>query len=81
MMMTWMDEIKAEGQKEGQRKGMRKGVQKGMQNLLMHQLTQRFGPLPTRVRQRIIDTKSVKKLQELADQILCVQSLQELVWD
>lgn len=69
MMMTWMDEIKAEGQ------------QAGMQNLLLRQLTQRFGPLPSRIQHRIDGTKSVKKLQRLADQVLRVQSLQELVWD
>lgn len=81
MMMTWVDEIKAEGREEGLKKGLEKGQYKGMQELVVRLLTQRFGPLPARIKRRITATRSVQKLQSLADQVLRIRSLQELAFE
>lgn len=66
MMMTWLDEAKAEGRKEGQK------------DLIVQLLTERFGPLPSQIRRRIAAIRSVHRLRELATQVVQVRSLQEL---
>ncbi|HEX9736574.1 MAG TPA: hypothetical protein VGG06_31800 [Thermoanaerobaculia bacterium] len=47
MVMTWADEVKAEGREEGLQKGLETGLKKGrlegMQDLVLHLLRQRFG--------------------------------------
>ena len=88
MWMTWSERQKAEGRKEGLRlvKQERKlakqeGLEEGARSLrqvLLHQLNQRFGPLPESVQRQVAAIHSLRRLTRLAEQVLTVSSLREL---
>jgi len=92
MLMTWSERLKAEGKQEGLRRveqerklgkqeGLRLGKQEGarsLQQVLLRQLTQRFGPLPESVHQKVEAISSLPRLTRLAEQVLTVSSLREL---
>jgi len=82
MMMTWADEIKAEGREEGLQKGLRKGLRKGrlqgMRDLVLHLLAQRFGAPSKQVRRRIGTITSSRELTRLAARLARGDSAEEL---
>jgi hypothetical protein len=81
MWMTWSERLKAEGKKEGIKLGKREGLQEGarsLQQVLLHQLDQRFGPLPESVHRQVEAIHSLRRLTRLAEQVLTVGSIREL---
>lgn len=62
-LFTWTDRIEIEGEKRGARK------------VLLHQLEQRFGPIPDDVRQRVEKIRSLDRLTRLASRVLTARSL------
>lgn len=81
MVMTWADEIKAEGRQEGHQEGEAKGRQEGvakLQNVVMDLISQRFGRLSERTRRQIAAVTSLDELAELAKNVLKVHSPEEL---
>ncbi|HEY2740077.1 MAG TPA: hypothetical protein VGK45_16835, partial [Thermoanaerobaculia bacterium] len=74
MRLTWADQLR----KEGQEQGRAQGREQGFQETLLHQLGARFGPLSDDVRQRVEGIHSVKRLQEIAEQVLVAHSLEEM---
>ena len=74
MWMTWSEKIEEKGRKEG----LRLGQEKGMRELLLHQLAQRFGPLPEAVRLQVEAITSTRRLTSLAGKILTARSLSDL---
>ncbi|HEX9680668.1 MAG TPA: DUF4351 domain-containing protein [Anaerolineales bacterium] len=66
MVMTWADEVKAEGRKEG------------MRDLVLHLLSQRFGTPSEQVRRRISAITSSQELTRLAERLVQVDSAEEL---
>lgn len=62
---------------EGMQKGMQKGRQEGELNLLIRQLTRRFGPLDATTLQRLQQANS-EDLERWADNILDANSLDEV---
>jgi predicted transposase YdaD len=64
--------------KEGRREGRQAGQVQGMRQLLLHQLEQRFGALPPKVRKRVQAITSLSRLEELARRVLVVGSLAEM---
>ena len=66
-----------EGRQEGRQEGMRKGVQKGELNVLLRQLTRRFGLLDDATQLRL-QQASLEELERWADNILDAESLDEV---
>lgn len=50
----------------------------GMRQILLHQMDQRFGPVPERVRKKVEGIYSATRLTRLADKLLIAGSLEEL---
>ncbi len=66
-----------EGIQQGVQKGIQKGIQKGELNVLLRQLTRRFGPLDTATEQRLQRATS-DELERWADNILEAETLDEV---
>ncbi len=66
MWMAWSERLKAEGERQA------------LQRVLVCQLEQRFGRLPGKVRRKVQSTKSLSRLNDLAQRVLTASSLQEL---
>jgi hypothetical protein len=58
--------------------GLREGREHGQRDLLLRQLTRRFGPLPERAQQRLQALTSPEELARLAERVLDAQSLDDL---
>jgi hypothetical protein len=50
----------------------------GMRQLLLHLITQKFGPLPEDVGEKLQSISSPKRLTRLAERLLTARSLREL---
>ncbi len=77
MWMTWSERLKEEGKREGLKLGEQKGA-RSLQQVLLSLLNQRFGPLPERVHRQVEAITSLRRLTQLAEQVLIVGSLREL---
>jgi len=69
MFMTWSERLEA--------KGFEQGIEQ-IRQILLRQLSLRFGPLPAGVRQRVEAIRSVDRLTRLAEQVLVARSLEEI---
>ncbi len=85
MVMTWADELKAEGRQEGKAEGRQEGKAEGrqegvtkLQNVVVDLMSQRFGHLSERTRRQIATITSLDELAELARNVLKVHSPEEL---
>jgi hypothetical protein len=85
MMMTFADEMKAEGRREGVQEGIEKGVQEGIEkgierlrDVVLDLMAQRFGGLSERSRRAVASIKSLDELADLAKRVLQVKSPDEL---
>ncbi len=89
MQMTWADKIEAKGLKKGLREGRKEGRQEGreegreevaavLRRMLIRQIGQRFGEVPSAIQQRLNALQSVEKLSTVADRVFEVQSIEEL---
>ena len=67
-----------EGLEKGREQGQREGREHGQRELLLHQLTRRFGPLPEATRQRVQALTSSEELSRLAERVLDARSLDDL---
>jgi hypothetical protein len=72
------EEGRLSGHMEGHRQGRQEGRLQAMRDILCRLLHQRFGRLPTTLRKQIKLTTDVKRLQAGLDQVLRIQSLDEL---
>ncbi|HXU46849.1 MAG TPA: DUF4351 domain-containing protein, partial [Thermoanaerobaculia bacterium] len=81
MELTWADRIEAKGIEKGLEKGREGALQEGADRLrrtVLRLLGQRFGEVPSLLRERLAAMRSVDELSEIADRILEVQSIEEL---
>jgi len=69
-VQDWKKQLLKEGRREGEAAGMRQ--------LLLQQMTTRFGRLPAGVRLQVEEISSKQELRKLARKILAAQSLQHL---
>jgi predicted transposase/invertase (TIGR01784 family) len=77
----WKQEGLEEGREEGLKQGLEKGLEKGLEEsreVLLRGLERRFGPLPTKVRQRIEAIRSIKEATELSLRVGAASSLADL---
>ena len=69
---------KLEGKREGKLEGKREGKLEGERELLRRQAAKRFGPLPSWA-EEFIASRSLQQIEELADRVLEVNSLDNLL--
>lgn len=70
MELTWSSQIEL--------KAMKKGMQAGRQEVVLRQLSKRFGPLPLTAQRRVEAISSADELDDLAENLLTARSLEEL---
>jgi len=73
MFMTWSERLEA----KGWQKGLETGIEQ-IRQILLRQLSLRFGPLPAGARQRVNAIHSVDHLTRIAEQVLVARSLDEI---
>lgn len=85
MFMTWSERLEAKGLEKGREQGLEKGREQGLEKgleqirqILLRQLSLRFGRIPESVRQRIHAIRSVERLTGIAEQVLVAGSLDEI---
>jgi predicted transposase YdaD len=81
-LIEWREKTRREGRREGQQVGLRKGRKEGraegMRQVLLRLMERRFGPIPDEIRRNVEGITSPRRLNQLADRILTVQSLRDL---
>jgi hypothetical protein len=73
MFMTWSERLEAKGFEQGIEQGIEQ-----IRQILLRQLSLRFGSLPAYVRQRVNAIRSVDRLTRIAEQVLVARSLDEI---
>lgn len=73
-----MNPAKYEYQSEFARKYFSEGIEKGRTDLILRQLSKRFGPLPDEARQRIAEA-SIDELDAIGERLLTAQTLPEAI--
>ena len=75
---AWERKVRREGKLEGKREGKREGEVKALREVLLSQMSLRFGRIPRQVRVRIKEITSPLKLRRLAERFVTAESLQDL---
>ena len=81
MFMTWSERMEAKGWQRGLEEGIEKGREQGIdqiRQILLRQLSLRFGPLSAGIRRRVDAIRSVDRLTQIAEQVLVARSLDEI---
>ena len=73
-LILWSEKIR----KEALREGSREGQLDGMRNVLLQQMTLRFGRLSKKVRSRVEQIDSTQELKRLTRRVLSAKSLEEM---
>jgi predicted transposase YdaD len=80
-LIRWRNKVRKAAKAEGLREGRREGREEVLQRtrrMLLRQMKQRFGRVPTPVRTRVQAISSLDQLERLADKILVAGSLEEM---
>ena len=77
MEMTWADRMMHKGRIQGRAEERAEAVE-NLRGVVLHQLAQRFGPLPERVRRRVERLRTLRSLRRIAEQVLEARSLRDL---
>ncbi len=85
MLIKWRDQVLREadqrireGLREGRRKGLREGQLQARREMLLEQMSQRFGQLPTSIRRQVEGISSTQELRKLGRKVLRAKSLEEM---
>jgi hypothetical protein len=94
MELTWLGQAEARGMERGLEKGIERGKKEGMaqgaetamrqavgrmRRVVLRQIEQRFGAVPTKMRRKIEALDSLEPLADLAEKVFVVDSVGELV--
>jgi flagellar biosynthesis/type III secretory pathway protein FliH len=74
----WKRQWLKEGRQEGLKEGREEGLRAGQIEMLLQQMTLRFGRLPKAIRQRVEAISSMPELRALARKVILAESLQDL---
>jgi hypothetical protein len=74
VIVSYADQLRAEGEKEGLKRGQRQGIRKGRRAVLLRQLRTRFGELPEPVAARV-KTAKAREIDQWVDRILTAPTL------
>ena len=86
MELTWLGQAEARGMEKGLERGKREGIKEGaetatqeavgrMRRVVLRQIEQRFGAVPTKTRRKIEAIDSLEPLADLAERVLVVDSV------
>ena len=85
MELTWLGQAEARGIEKGIKKGIAQGAETAtrqavgrMRRVVLRQIEQRFGAIPTKMRRKIEAIDSLEPLADLAERVLVVDSVGEL---
>jgi hypothetical protein len=85
MELTWLGQAEARGMEKGIEKGIKKGAETAtrqavgrMRRVVLRQIEQRFGAVPTKVQRKIEAIDSLEPLADLAERVLVIDSVGEL---
>jgi hypothetical protein len=85
MELTWLGQAEARGMEKGIERGRREGTETAtrdavgrMQRVVLRQIEQRFGAVPTKMRRKIEAIDSLEPLADLAERVFVVDSVGEL---
>jgi len=73
-LIKWREKAEQEARREGQREGQLEA----RKDVLLEQMTQRFGRLPTKVRRQVEEISSIQELRKLGRKVLRAKSLGEM---
>jgi hypothetical protein len=76
----WNQELMRKGERRGEKKGLEKGLEKGRQesrDLLLRQLTVKFGPIDDRTRARV-EAAGPQRLMKMAERLLTAERLADV---
>ena len=73
MELTWLGKAEVRGMEAATRQAVER-----MQRVVLRQVEQRFGPVPSRERQKIEAIAALEPLAELAEKVFVVDSINEL---
>ena len=77
-VIRWRDEAIREGRREGRKEGLQEGRLQARREMLLEQMAQRFGRLPTLVRQQVEAISSIQELRKLGRKVVRAKSLEEM---
>ena len=77
--MTWGDRLRAEGEARGEARGKARGRLEGERTMLLRLLSLLFGEAPAAIIERIQAINDEETLAQVAQQLVTIQSLDELV--
>jgi hypothetical protein len=93
MELTWLGQAEARGMEKGIQRGKKEGIREGiaqgtetatrqavgrMRRVVLRQIEQRFGAIPTKVRRKVEAIDSLEPLADLAERVFVVGSVDEL---
>lgn len=81
MELTWLGQAEARGKKEGIAEGAETATRQAvrrMRRVVLRQIEQRFGAVPTKMRRKIETIDSLEPLADLAERVFVVDSVGEL---
>jgi hypothetical protein len=77
-LIKWRKQIEKQARKEARLEGRVEGRLEGRRDMLLKQMTFRFGRLPEEVRSRVQQVTSTKELDRLTRKVLSASSLQDM---
>lgn len=79
-LQTLLQETQIRSRQEGKREGKREGKQEGKHELLLHQLTRKFGPLPDTFVAQMKAITDEAILERIGEQVLTAVSLSDITF-
>jgi hypothetical protein len=73
----WNQELMKKGERKGRKKGLAEGLEKGQRDLLLRQLTVKFGPIDDRTRARV-EAAGPQRLVKMAERLLTAERLADV---
>jgi hypothetical protein len=73
----WNQELMKKGERKGRKKGLAEGLEKGQRDLLLRQLTVKFGTIDDRTRARV-EAAGPQRLMKMAERLLTAERLADV---
>ena len=77
-LIKWRDKVIREERQKARREARREARRDGHREMLLAQMTQRFGRLPIPVRRQVEEISSIQELRKLGRKVLRAKSLEEM---
>ena len=78
LMSTFAERFRQEGMQQGMQQGMHQGMQKGEAQILLRQLSRKFGEL-TEEKRRLVESADSERLLQWSERVLTAESIDEVL--